>query len=86
MLTYNNRLNESKASIDELGRITSYFRGKNYFDGNGTQNYLVFQGVYKYFENVDAYKLLLNFILIHGYQKDYLMKKLVLLMGLNVHL
>ena len=28
-----------------------YFKGKNYFDGDGTQNYLVFQGVYKYFEN-----------------------------------
>ena len=29
----------------------SYFRGKNYFDGNdGTQNYLVFQPLYKYFE------------------------------------
>ena len=30
----------------------AYFRGKNYFDGDGTQNYLVFQGVYKYFDSV----------------------------------
>ena len=30
----------------------AYFRGKNYFDGDGTQNYLVFQPVYKYFERV----------------------------------
>ena len=29
----------------------AYFRGKNYFDGNdGTQNYLVFQPMYKYFK------------------------------------
>ena len=28
----------------------AYFRGKNYFDNDGTQNYLVFQPVYKYFE------------------------------------
>ena len=30
----------------------AYFRGKNYFDGDGTQNYLVFQLVYKYFERL----------------------------------
>ena len=28
----------------------AYFRGKNDFDGDGTQNYLVFQPVYKYFK------------------------------------
>ena len=31
-------------------------------------------------------KLLLNFMLIGGYQEDYLMKKLVLLLDINVHL
>ena len=30
----------------------AYFRGKKYFDGDGNQNYLVFQPVYKYFERV----------------------------------
>ena len=30
----------------------SYFRGKNYFDDDGTQNYLVFQPMYKYFNAV----------------------------------
>ena len=29
-----------------------YFKGKNYFDDDGTQNYLVFQPVYKYFDAV----------------------------------
>ena len=28
----------------------AYFRGKNYFEEDGRQNYLVFQPVYKYFE------------------------------------
>ena len=28
----------------------AYFRGKNYFEEDGTQNYLVFQPLYKYFE------------------------------------
>ena len=28
----------------------AYFRGKNYFEEDGTQNYLVFQLVFKYFE------------------------------------
>ena len=31
----------------------AYFRGKNYFDVDGTQNYLVFQPMYKYFKIVD---------------------------------
>ena len=31
---------------------TSYFRGKNYFDGAGTQNYLVFQPMYKYYKTL----------------------------------
>ena len=31
-------------------------------------------------------KLLLNFMPIDGYQKDYAMKKFVMLVGLNVHL
>ena len=31
----------------------AYFRGKNYFEEDGTQNYLVFQPVYKYFEKTE---------------------------------
>ena len=30
----------------------AYFRGKNYFDDDGMQNYLVFQTIYKYFQRV----------------------------------
>ena len=33
-----------------------YFKGKNYFDGDGTQNYLVFQPVYKYFKKIGSTK------------------------------
>ena len=39
---------------NELKKIekfdAAYFRGKNYFEEDGMQNYLVFQPVYKYFE------------------------------------
>ena len=31
----------------------AYFRGKNYFDSDGAQHYLVFQPAYKYFHVVD---------------------------------
>ena len=52
VLTYDNRLNQSKHIIDDLERYASYFRGKNYFDGNdGAQNSLVFQVGEKYFKN-----------------------------------
>ena len=51
VLTYNNRLNQSKDRTDDLERYTYYFRGKNYFDGNyAAQNSLVFQ-VRVYFKN-----------------------------------
>ena len=30
----------------------SYFKGKNYFEEDGTQNYLLFQPVYRYFKVV----------------------------------
>ena len=50
-------LNKSKHLLvkNELKKLekfdAAYFRGKNYFDGdNGTQNYLVFQPMYKYFK------------------------------------
>ena len=61
VLTYNNRLNQAKDRIDKLERIASYFIGKNYFDGDGTQDYLVFQGVYKYSEDVDVSKTIIKF-------------------------
>ena len=50
VLTYNNRLNQAKDRIDDLERYASYFRGKNYFDGNdGAQNTLVIQTMQKHF-------------------------------------
>ena len=54
MLSYERKLKQREHTINDLERIASYFKGKNYFDEDGTKNYLVFQGVYKYFEYVDA--------------------------------
>ena len=86
MLSYEHKLKRRKDTINDLERVASYFRGKNYFDEDGTQNYLVFKEYTNILKMLMFQKLLLNFMLIHGYQKDYLMKKLVLLVGLNVHL
>ena len=48
-----------------------YFIGKNYFEEDGTQNYLVFQPISRYF------KTLPNLIMFyHGNLKDYLLKLL----------
>ena len=47
--------NKTKHSLieTEVKKINNFdascFRGKNYFDSDGTQNYLVFQPMYKYF-------------------------------------
>ena len=88
ILSYESRAKQKEDTLHDLQRYTPYLRGKNYFDGSdGTQSYLVFQGVYKYFLRILMFqKLLFNFMLIHVYQKEYLTKKLVLLLDLNVHL
>ena len=39
----------------------AYYRGKNYFEEDDTQNYLVFQGVYKCFKDVHASKTIIKF-------------------------
>ena len=47
---------ELKAEKDEIIKLqasdSSYFRGKNYFEDDGTQTYLVFQPMYKYFKKI----------------------------------
>ena len=86
MLSYEHKLKQREDKINDLERIASYLKSKTYFDEDGTENYLAFQGVYKYLEMLMLQKLLLNFMLIHGYQKDYLMKELVLLVDLNVNI
>ena len=43
----------SKLNLKKLEKFdAAYFRDKNYFDDDGTQNCLVFQPVYKYFQRV----------------------------------
>ena len=51
--------NESKHVLveNELKKLqidSSYFIGKSYFEEDGTQNYLVFQAAYSYFERIDG--------------------------------
>ena len=48
---------------------SSYFSGKNYFEGDGTQNYLMFQRVLKYFK-----EKLIVILFQYGNQNDCLMK------------
>ena len=58
----NEKINSNKIKHllveNELKKLNNFdaahFRDKNYFDGDGTQNYLVFQLVYKYFERVGS--------------------------------
>ena len=50
VLSYEHK-SKQKDTINDLESVTSYFRGRYYFDSDdGTQNYLVFQPMYKYFE------------------------------------
>ena len=48
---YNKKITEVENNIKKLETFdVSYFRGKNYFDEDGTQNYLIFQPIYRYFK------------------------------------
>ena len=38
----------------------SYFRGKSYFEEDGTQNYLVFQPIIRYFKIIAKTKYILS--------------------------
>ena len=70
-----------ETELKKLKKVdAAYFRGKNYFGGDGTQNYLVFQPMYKYFKKFAKN----NSTFLHGNKKDCLMKKLVLLA--HIHL
>ena len=59
-----------------------YFRGKSRFEEDGTQNYLVFQPMYRYNYNVILMIMLVIIIFIFGNLKDCLMKILQLLIQL----
>ena len=47
---------ELKAEQDKIIRLqafdSSYFRDKNHFENDGTQSYLIFQPMYKYFKKI----------------------------------
>ena len=47
---------ELKAEQDKIIRLqafhSSYFCGKSHFEDDGTQNYLVFEPLYKYFKTI----------------------------------
>ena len=44
-----------KNELKKLQKIdSSYFRGKNYFDDDGIQHYLVFQPMFKYFKTISS--------------------------------
>ena len=51
-----------EAELKKLNTFdAAYYRDKNYFEEDGTQNYLVFRRAYKYFEDVDASKTIVEF-------------------------
>ena len=86
MLSYEHKLKQREDTVNDLERVASYFRGKNYFDGDGTQNYLVFHGVYKYFEDVDLSKTIIKFNANSWISKGLSDEKISSVSGLPVHL
>ena len=61
---------------------SSYFRGKSHFEGDGSQNYLVFQAMYRYYKIINGADNGSHFIT--GNLKDCLTKELNLLQRLII--
>ena len=65
MSSLNRKISENKADhlIDrnEINKIkdfdSGYFIGKSHFEEDGTQNYLVFQPMYRYFKTDSSYHI-----------------------------
>ena len=76
-----------KAEQDKIATLQafylSYFRGKNHFEGDGTQICLVFQSMYKYFKKINNTDIFQNGNCQNG---DCLMKLLNLLICLIIAL
>ena len=50
---YSNLSNQTKFRLHEISKInSSYFQDKNHFGNDGSQNYLVFQPMCKYFKMI----------------------------------
>ena len=83
MLNRNRKITQSKTKHllieNELNKLkifdSSYFIGKSHFEEDGTQNYLVFQPIHKYFKLSP-----IHYLFYHGNLKDYLKKILTLLL------
>ena len=74
---------ELKAGQDKIiqlqGFISSYFRNKSHFEDDGTQNYLVFQHMYRCFK-----KCVILIVFQNGNLRDCLMKALIHLLHLII--
>ena len=53
---FNTRIAQANlvTKTDFNARLSSYFIGKSHFEEDGTQNYLVFQPIYRYFNGVSG--------------------------------
>ena len=57
LLSLNRKITSNENELQKLKTFdSSYFRGKNHFEEDGTQNYLVFQPLNRYFKVTDNKK------------------------------
>ena len=62
IINYQEKITSNKTKhlivVNELKKLKTfdsiYFRGKSYFENNGTQNYIVLQAVSRYFKTLSA--------------------------------
>ena len=70
----NRKITSNKTRYLLIKNEISYYRGKNYFDEDGTQTFLVFIPISKYFKVHSVIGVIIMHY--HGNLKDYLVKVL----------
>ena len=63
--------------------VSTYSRGKSHFEADGTEDYLQFQPIYRYYKSVAGLVVIIT--CIFGNLKDYLMKIVKLLIQLIIN-
>ena len=53
-MSYESKIKQKEDRIDNLEREASCFRGKNYYDNDGLQNFLIFKAIFSSFKRSGA--------------------------------
>ena len=70
ILGFERRLKQKEDTLEDVQRESSYFRGKNYYDSDGLESYLVFNGIFTSFKRSGYNIIFWKSTGLYGYNED----------------